>query len=79
MIWSQVYQERAKELAQAGDEEARLDALRKWIQTAEQSEDPAALAQAHMQMGLAYQQQVLVVGHFRRSCAMHSPHTKEHQ
>lgn len=52
-----VYQERAKELAQAGDEEARLHALHKWIQAAEQSEDPFALAQANMQMGLANQQQ----------------------
>ncbi len=53
-----MYQERAKELAEAGDEEARLGALRKWIQAAEQSGDQAALAQAHMQMGLAYQHQV---------------------
>lgn len=62
MICRQVYQERAKELAKACDEEARLGALRKWIQAAEQSEDPVALAHAHMQMGLAYQQQVLFVG-----------------
>ncbi|KAL3157042.1 hypothetical protein ABBQ38_001290 [Trebouxia sp. C0009 RCD-2024] len=52
-----VYQERAKELGQAGDEEARLHALHKWIQAAERSGDPAALAQAHMQLGLAHQQQ----------------------
>lgn len=54
----QVYQEHAKELSEAGDEESRLHALHKWIQAAEQSGDQAALAQAHMQMGLAHQQQV---------------------
>ena len=58
-----MYQERARELAQGDDEEARLHALHKWIQAAEQSRDPAALAIAHMQMGLAYQQQVLAVEH----------------
>ena len=56
----QVYQERAKASTEAGDEEARLEALLKWIQAAEQSGDQSALAQAHMQMGLAYQQQVCI-------------------
>jgi len=45
-------------LAEAGDGEASLEALHKWIHAAEQSGDQVALAQAHMQMGLAYQQQV---------------------
>jgi hypothetical protein len=49
-------------LAEAGDEEARLEALHKWIHAAEQSGDQGALAQAHMQMGLAYQQQVCTSG-----------------
>ena len=55
----QVYQERAQAFAEAGQEEARLEALQKWTQAAEQSRDQAALARAHMQMGLAHQQQVL--------------------
>lgn len=45
-------------MAEAGDGEASLEALHKWIHAAEQSGDQGALAQAHMQMGLAYQQQV---------------------
>ncbi|KAL0040279.1 hypothetical protein WJX77_002134 [Trebouxia sp. C0004] len=52
-----VYQERARTLAEAGDGKASLEALRKWVHAAEQSGDQGALAQAHMQMGLAYQQQ----------------------
>ena len=53
-----MYQERAQACVGAGQEEARLEALHKWIQAAEQSGDQVALAQAHMQMGLAHQQQV---------------------
>ena len=55
----QVYQERAQGFVEAGDGEAQLEALQKWIRAAEMSGDPAALAQAHMQLGLAQQQQVL--------------------
>ena len=73
-----MYQERAKELAQGGDEEARLHALHKWMQAAEQSGDPAALALAHMQMGLAYQQQVLAVEHHCILLVMHSQQLGTH-
>ena len=60
-----MYQERAQACGGVGQEEARLEALRKWIQAAEQSGDQVALAQARMQMGLAHQQQVLhLTSHF---------------
>lgn len=53
-----MYQERAQKFLEAGDGEAQLEYLQKWIRAAEMSEDQAALAQAHMQFGLAQQQQV---------------------
>lgn len=56
----QVYQERAQAFAEAGEGGLQLHSLQKWIRAAELSGDQAALAQAHMQFGLAQQQQVYI-------------------
>lgn len=57
-LTAQVYQQRAQGFAEVGDGGAQLQALQKWIRAAGLSGDPGALAQAHMQFGLAQQQQV---------------------